>query len=471
MLLLFSTTILFPILVSLIYSDNSLDAFLVTYAITLLTGLILWLPAARSKLDIRLKDGFIIVTLFWTALGLVGALPCMLAVEHSMSFTDAFFESISGLTTTGATVITGIDDLTPSIKYYRQQLQWFGGMGIVVLAVAILPMLGVGGMQLFRAETPGPMKDNKLTPRITETAKALWYIYLGLTVSCTAAYWLAGMNLFDAIGHAFSTIACGGFSTHDQSMAYFQSVNIEIVSIFFMLLAGMNFTLHYIGWRERNLRSYIRDTELKVYLGIIFAISAICVFMLLYENTYESAWTAIQHGIFQAVSFATTTGYTTTGFYWWPLFLPVLLITASFFGGCAGSTAGGIKVIRCLLLYKQGKREILRLIHPDALFPIKVGGKPMSDRVLSAVWGFFALYVISLAVLSLTLVSTGNDLVTAFSAVATCMNNLGPGLGGVSNHFAGMTDIDKWVLSAAMLLGRLELFTLLVIFTPSFWKS
>lgn len=471
MLLLFSTTLLFPIIVSLIYSDKALNAFLATYAITLLAGLFLWLPVARSKLDIRLRDGFVIVTLFWTTLALVGSLPFILSAETSMTFTDALFESMSGLTTTGATVITGIDELPPSIKYYRQQLQWLGGMGIVVLAVAIMPMLGVGGMQLFRAETPGPIKDNKLTPRITETAKALWYIYLGLTAACILFYWLAGMNLFDAVGHAFSTIAIGGFSTHDQSIGYFNSVNIEIVGIVFMLLAGMNFSLHFIGWRARSLRTYFHDTELKVFLGIIAVVSLISVLMLLYNDTYETTGMTIHHGIFQAVSIATTTGYTTTGFYWWPLFLPVLLISASFIGGCAGSTAGGMKVIRGLLLYKQGKREILRLIHPDALFPIKVNGKPMNDRVLSAVWGFFALYVFSLATLSLILLATGNDLVTAFSAVAACLNNLGPGLGGVSSHYGGMTDIDKWVLSVAMLLGRLELFTLLVVFSPAFWRA
>ncbi|MFV1992355.1 MAG: TrkH family potassium uptake protein [Acidiferrobacterales bacterium] len=471
MLLLFSTTMLLPVLVSIIYQDIALKIFLLTYGITLATGLVFWLPVARSKLDIQLKDGFVIVTLFWTLLALAGSLPFVLLSELNISFTDALFESMSGLTTTGATVITGIDDLPPSIRYYRQQLQWLGGMGIVVLAVAILPMLGIGGMQLFRAETPGPMKDNKLTPRITETAKALWYIYLGLTIAATLAYWLAGMNLFDAIGHAFSTISIGGFSTHDQSIGYFQSVNIEIVSIFFMLLAGMNFSLHFLGWRARSLRVYFRDAELKVYLGIIFVVSTISVLVLILNDTYETTAMAIHHGVFQAVSIATTTGYTTTGFYWWPLFLPVLLITASFIGGCAGSTAGGMKVIRGLLLYKQGKREIMRLIHPDALFPIKVGGKPMSDRVLSAVWGFFALYVFSLTILSLILLATGNDLVTAFSAVAASLNNLGPGLGGVSSNYGGMTDIDKWVLSVAMLLGRLELFTLLVLLTPAFWRS
>ncbi len=466
LLILFSSTLLPPIIVSYGYGDGALEAFLSAFSITFIVGLILFLPVCLVRRNIRLREGFIIVTLF-----LVGSLPFAIAEHPHMAFTDAFFESMSGLTTTGATVLTGIDELPQSIRYYRQQLQWLGGMGIVVLAVAIMPMLGVGGMQLYRAETPGPMKENKLTPRITETAKALWYIYLGLTVACALSYWLAGMTPFDAIGHSFSTIAIGGFSTHDQNIGYFNNVTIEMVGIVFMILAGINFALHFISWRERNLSPYVADAEVKTYLSILLFISVIVVAVLWNRGTYQTVQETLHHGIFQAVSMATTTGFTTSGFYWWPLFLPVLLITASFIGGCAGSTAGGMKVIRALLLYKQGKREILRLIHPDALFPIKVGGKPMEDRVISAVWGFFALYVFSYAALSLIMVSTGIDLVTAFSAVAACLNNLGPGLGGVSTDYAGLTDTGKWVLSAAMLLGRLELFTLLVLFTPAFWRG
>jgi len=471
LLILFSTSLLPPILISLHYSDGAVTAFVTAYAITLTTGLLLWLPVRRRRKDIRTRDGFIIVTLFWTLLALFGALPFAVADKPHMVFTDAFFESISGLTTTGATVLCGIDELPQSVRYYRQQLQWLGGMGIVVLAVAVMPMLGVGGMQLYRAETPGPIKNNKLTPRITETAKALWYIYLGLTVACALAYWLAGMDVFDAIGHSFSTIAIGGFSTHDQSIGYFKSMAVDAVAIVFMLLAGINFALHFHAWHVRGLRPYFADSEVRAYLRIVAVIASLTTVVLVIEESYTNWQEAVQHGLFQAVSIATTTGFTTTGFHWWPLFLPVLLITASFIGGCAGSTAGGMKVIRALLLYKQGMREIFRLVHPDALIPIKVGGKPMEDQVISAVWGFFALYVFSFAALSLAMSATGVDFVTAFSAVAASLNNLGPGLGDVSVNYAHLSATGKWVLCLAMLLGRLELFTLLVLFTRTFWRG
>ncbi len=471
LLILFSTTLLPAMAVSLFYKDGVINAFLQSFAITLITGLALWLPVHRRRREVRVRDGFIIVTLFWTVLALFGALPFIIADKPDMMFTDAFFESISGLTTTGATVLSGIDDLPRSILYYRQQLQWLGGMGIVVLAVAVMPMLGVGGMQLYRAETPGPIKDTKLTPRITETAKALWYIYLGLTVAAALAYWLAGMDLFDAIGHSFSTISIGGFSTHDQNMGYFKNPWVYSVAIVFMLLAGLNFALHFHSWHRRSLKPYFADAEAKTYFGIVFLIVAISVTVLLVTRSHADSWEAVIHGIFQAVSIATTTGYTTTGFYWWPLFLPVLLMTASFIGGCAGSTAGGMKVIRALLLYKQGKREIFRLIHPNAVIPIKVGGKPMPDQVISAVWGFFSLYVVSFTLLSLAMTATGIDFITAFSAVVASMNNLGPGLGEVSTNYASIGTAGKWILSFAMLLGRLELFTLLVLLTRSFWRG
>ena len=471
LLIIFSSTLIPPLVVSTWFKDSASEAFATALVISIFAGLLLWLPVARVRRDIRLRDGFVIVTLFWTLLALVGALPFVLSTHPHMPFTEAFFESMSGLSTTGATVLTGLDDLPPSIRYYRQQLQWLGGMGIVVLAVAVMPMLGIGGMQLYRAETPGPIKDSKLTPRITETAKALWYIYLGLTIACALAYKLAGMDMFDAIGHSFSTIAIGGFSTHDKSMGYFDSVAIEMVAVVFMLLAGINFALHFISWRARNPLVYFQDAEVRAYLVIVGIVCSVIIGMLLLEGTYPTWQEAVHHGLFQSVSIATTTGFTTSGFSWWPLFLPVLLITSSFVGGCAGSTAGGMKVIRALLLYKQGKREIHRLIHPEAIIPIKVGGKAMDDRVISAVWGFFALYVFSFAILSLAMAATGLDLVTAFSAVAACLNNLGPGLGEVSADYANITATGKWLLCFAMLLGRLELFTLLVLFTPAFWRS
>ena len=470
LLTLFSLTMLPPIGVALWYADGATLAFLLAFVVTLGTGLALWLPTAAVKSELRLRDGFVVVVMFWIVLGLFGALPLSLAESPHMSFTDALFESLSGLTTTGATVIIGIDDLPHAILYYRQQLQWLGGMGIIVLAVAILPILGVGGMQLYRAETPGPMKDTKLTPRITETAKALWYIYLGMTILCGLAYWLAGMTLFDAIGHAFSTVAIGGFSTHDLSMGYFNSALIEAIAVVFMLLAGMNFALHFMAWRSLSLRLYWDDPEVRAYLTVLGVLAAITTAYLIYAGTFSNFGSAVHHGIFQAVSIGTTTGFTTAEYYAWPGFLPVMLIFASFIGGCAGSTGGGMKVIRWLLIYHQGKREIKRLIHPSAQVPVKIGSKALSERVISSVWGFFSLYVVTFSAMMLLLMATGLDQVTAFSAIAACLNNLGPGLGDVGANYSDLSDLAKWILVFAMMLGRLEIFTLLVLFSPSFWR-
>ena len=471
LLALFSTSLLPPLALSLIYSDNTTTAFLVAYLVTLATGLACYLPTRRQGRDLRLRDGFLIVVLFWTVLASFGALPLLLSNNPAMSLTDAFFESMSGLTTTGATVLVGIDDLPISIRYYRQQLQWLGGMGIVVLAVAVMPMLGIGGMQLYRAETPGPIKNSKLTPRITETAKALWYIYLGLTVACAIGYWLAGMTVFDAIGHSFSTVAIGGFSTHDASIGFFHSPLISAIASLFMIAAGMNFALHFLALRQRNFLVYLQDTEVRVFLGFLLLVTVLTCGVLWSTNTFSDATTTLWHGVFQVISIGTTTGFTTSGFHWWPSLLPVLLIMMSGIGGCAGSTAGGVKVIRMILLYKQGRREINQLIHPSAFFPIKLGGKPVPDNVINAIWGFFALYIFSYLVLSLAMTATGADPLTAFSAVTACLNNLGPGLGAVAKNYAAIDPAGKWILSGAMLMGRLELFTLLVLLTPAFWRS
>jgi|TARA_B100000809_G_C15091506_1_gene513361 trk system potassium uptake protein TrkH len=471
LLALFSTSLLPPLALSLIYSDNTTTAFLVAYLVTLATGLACYLPTRRQGRDLRLRDGFLIVVLFWTVLASFGALPLLLSNNPAMGLTDAFFESMSGLTTTGATVLVGIDDLPISIRYYRQQLQWLGGMGIVVLAVAVMPMLGIGGMQLYRAETPGPIKNSKLTPRITETAKALWYIYLGLTVACAIGYWLAGMTVFDAIGHSFSTVAIGGFSTHDASIGFFDSPLISAIASLFMIAAGMNFALHFLALRQRNFLVYLQDTEVRVFLGFLLLVTVLTCGVLWSTNTFSDATTTLWHGIFQVISIGTTTGFTTSGFHWWPSLLPVLLIMMSGIGGCAGSTAGGVKVIRMILLYKQGRREINQLIHPSAFFPIKLGGKPVPDNVINAIWGFFALYIFSYLVLSLAMTATGADPLTAFSAVTACLNNLGPGLGAVAKNYAAIDPAGKWILSGAMLMGRLELFTLLVLLTPAFWRS
>jgi len=469
--LIFSITMLPPVFVSWLYGDGEYLSFLAAFAAIGLTGLLLWLANARVHRDLRYRDGFVVVVLFWVVLGLFGSIPLYLVNEGRMSITDAVFESISGLTTTGATVISSIDELPASVLYYRQQLQWLGGMGIIVLAVAIMPMLGVGGMQLYRAETPGPMKDTKLTPRITETAKALWYIYLGLTVICAVSYRLAGMSTFDAIGHSFSTVAIGGFSTHDASLGHFDSYAVHSVAIVFMLLAGMNFTLHFMAWRERSPRSYLEDSEVKVYLALIACTCVAVVAALGVYDVFAVMPEQVRHGVFQVVSVLTTTGFATSGYAWWPSFLPVLLLALSFVGGCAGSTGGGMKVVRVLLLYKQGRREFLRLVHPNAMMSIKINTKPVPDAVIQAVWAFFSLYVLCFVGLSVLMTATGLDWTTAFGAVAACLNNLGPGLGGVSETYADMTVAGKWILCFTMLLGRLELMTLLVLFSAAFWRS
>ncbi|MBZ0072312.1 MAG: TrkH family potassium uptake protein [Thiohalobacteraceae bacterium] len=470
LLMIFSTTMLPPVGAALWYGDGAVLPFIHGFLLVLSVGFLLWWPVRKRRRELRLRDGFVVVVMFWLVLGLAGAVPLALSERPDMSVTDAVFESISGLSTTGATVLTGLDDLPRSILFYRQELQWLGGMGIIVLAVAVLPMLGIGGMQLYRAETPGPMKDTKLTPRITETAKALWYIYLGLTVACAAAFWVAGMEPFDAITHSFSTVAIGGFSTHDLSMGYFQSTTIEMIAVVFMLLAGMNFALHFTAWRSISLRPYAQDSEVRTYLTILTLTAGITVAYLIMTGTFSSWGDSLHHGIFQAVSIGTTTGFTTAQYHAWPGFLPVLLLFTSFIGACATSTGGGIKVIRFLLLIKQVGREITRLVHPNAQIPIKINRKPLPDRVVEAVWGFFAAYIAIFGVLLLILMATGLDQVTAFSAVAACMNNLGPGLGNVSAHYGDLNAIAKWVLCIAMLLGRLEIFTVLVLLSPAFWR-
>ncbi len=470
LLALFSTTMLPPLLVSLIFGDGEWRVFVESFAVILVAGLVMWWTVRNERDDLRLRDGFLVVALFWIVLGVFGAAPLLLEDSLEMTVTDAVFESISGLTTTGATVIVGLDSLPPSILFYRQQLQWFGGLGIIVLAVAVLPMLGVGGMQLYRAETPGPMKDAKLTPKITQTAKALWYVYLGITIVCALAYWLAGMTLFDAICHSFSTVAIGGFSTHDASLGYFDSVLIEAVATVFMLIAGINFALHFLSWQSRDLRVYLGDPELRAYLKILLALCIVVLVYLWWVGYYASPLDAVTYGIFQVVSVATTTGYTTTPFDTWPGSLPTLLIFSSFVGGCAGSTAGGMKVVRWLLLYRQGVREIRRLVHPSAEIPVKLGDKAVSARVVDSVWGFFAIYVVVLATLILILLATGLDAASAFAAVAATLNNLGPGLGEVASGFSSVSDVAKWASICAMLLGRLEIFTILVLVTPTFWQ-
>jgi trk system potassium uptake protein TrkH len=460
-----------PVLVSLWYQDGTVTLFLVSAAILLTLGLLIYFPVRNAHQELRLRDGFLIVVGSWLTLVLVGALPFVLSTSPQMSYVDAVFESMSGLTTTGATIVTNIDALPRAVLYYRQQLQWLGGMGIIVLAVAILPMLRIGGMQLYRAETPGPMKDAKLTPRITETAKALWLIYVGITVTCIFSYWLAGMKLFDAVGHAFSTVAIGGFSTHNDSLAFWNSPTVEAVAIVFMAVAGINFALHFTAWRRASAQPYFMDPELKVYTSLLFAFAILVSFALYFTGTYDTMAASFRYGTFQVISAMTTTGFTTAPFYTWTGFLPVLLILIAFIGGCAGSTAGGMKVIRVILLYRQSIREILRLIHPHAVIPVKLGGQKTSDTVISAVWGFFFLYIASFAIMTMLLTATGLDAETAYSSVGACITNLGPALGQAGPNYASLNDVAKVILSFAMLLGRLEIYTLLVLLSPAFWRD
>ena len=443
--------------------------FIYTGFSTFFIGFLMYFLAKKRKGDLRTKDGFIITVFFWTVLALFGSIPFFLANLEGVSYIDALFESISGLTTTGATVFVGLDEMAKSLLFYRQFLQWLGGMGIIVLAVAVLPLLGVGGMQLYKAETPGPMKDAKLTPRITETAKALWFVYLTMTIMCATLYKIFGMSWFDAVCHAFSTISIGGFSTHDASFAYFEQTSLRWTAVVFMVISGINFALHYIAWTKKRALHYFYDSEVKLYLSILVT-TGLITYITLYVSA-EINENILTDSIFQAVSIGTTTGYLTSNYANWPLFVPVMLLTAAFIGACAGSTGGGIKVIRALVLMRQGVGEITKLIHPNAVVSIKFGKKSLDPRVSESVWGFFSLYVAIFVVLLMFMLSQSNDFLTSFSAVGATLNNLGPGLGEVSSNYKDLNDASKLGLCLAMLLGRLEIFTLLLVFTPAFWRS
>ena len=443
--------------------------FISTGFITFLVGSFLFFLASEKNGDLRTKDGFIITIFFWTVLGFFGSIPFYNANLEGVDYIDSLFESISGLTTTGATVFIGLDEMPKSLLFYRQLLQWLGGMGIIVLAVAVLPLLGVGGMQLYKAETPGPLKDSKMTPRITETAKALWFVYLTMTIACSILYKFFGMNWFDAVSHAFSTISIGGFSTHDESFAYFNNSGLRWTAIIFMIISGINFALHYLAWTKRRVLHYFYDSEVKLYLSLLTT-TAFITFLTLYfsDRIYDDM---VVDSVFQAVSIGTTTGFLTSNYSNWPLFVPIMLLVAAFIGACAGSTGGGIKVIRALILIRQGSSEITKLIHPNAIVTIKFGKKTLDPKVSESVWGFFAVYVATFLFILMILLSQNNDFLTSFSAVGATLNNLGPGLGMVSENYKDITDGSKIALCLAMLLGRLEIFTLLLLFTPAFWRN
>ena len=469
LLLFYSLSFLPSILIACWFQDGKWPVFAVSMLAAAGLGAVFWLSNLHQRSELTGRDGFVVVALFWAVLGGVGALPFLLGLE--LNLTDAVFESISGFTTTGATVIVGLDQLPPSILYHRQQIQWLGGMGIIVLAVAILPILGVGGMQLYRAEASGVTKHEKLTPRIMETARALWIIYVILTVACASAYLAAGMDWFDAIGHAFTTIATGGFSTHDASIGYFNSAAIESIAVFFMLAGGINFAVHFIAWRRLELTRYAADPEFKAYAVIFLGATILVAGTLFWFGVYGDHWHSLRYAAFQVASIFTSTGYGTATFAEWPSYLPLFLVIVSFTGGCAGSTAGGIKVVRVVLLAKLGLQQLFHLAHPRAISVVKLGQRPVPGNVVLSVLGFYVLYVGTALLLTVANMAAGLDLESALGVTVATINLLGPGLGDVAVTFATVDSTVKWLGVVGMLAGRLEIFTLLILLLPAFWKA
>ena len=477
LLMLYSLSLIPVCIISLADDFGDLGALLITLALSFSIGYMAYKTTQKhpQRNQAGIKEGFLIVVLYWVVIGSVGSLPFLLSnsISQPLSLIDALFESFSGLTTTGATTLTNIEELSNALLYYRQQLQWLGGMGIIVLAIAIFPALGIGGAQMYRAEVAGPFKTNKISPRASETAKRLWYIYVGFTVLCAMAYWSAGMSLFDAILHSFSTLSIGGFSPYNDSIGHFNSIAIESIAIFFMIIGGMNYALHYSFLRYPSLttlRSYIQELECQIYLLYLLAISLMCLFILWQHDTFDNAIELLRYGLFSAVSVATTTGFSNSDWSVWPLSLPILLIFASFIGGCSGSTAGGIKLIRFIMIFKQGAREVWMLIHPNAVRSVMVNQRKISPKVTNTIWGFFSIYLFSFIFLMVLLLLAGNDAETAFTALAACINNLGPATGELHQHYNSLNSFSKLVLTFAMLVGRLEFYTLLVILTPAYWR-
>jgi trk system potassium uptake protein TrkH len=467
----FSLALLVPLLLSWYWQDGAASAYDEAFLLTFGTGLGLWWAARREKQDLKVRDGFLMVVMVWTLLPVYASLPLMLNL--GISFTDAYYEAVSGLTTTGATVLANLDQMPPSINLWRGMMVWLGGMGLIVLAVAVLPLLGIGGRQMFKAETPGPMKDSQLTPRMTQTAKGLWSVYAAITLACTLSYKWAGMDWFDAVIHSFTTMGLGGFSSHDASFGYWNSPAIEAVAIFFMLLAGINFATHFLAVHGRSLKPYQHDPEVGWYLAIVIgSIFAIALYLLA-RDVYPDFGTALRFAAFNVVSIATTTGYASTDYYLWPAFAPLWMLFLCSFATSAGSTGGGVKMIRAIVLFKQVYRELMRAMHPNVVWPVRIGGGPVTPNILFAVLAFGFIYMVSIATLTLILSFSGLDSITAFSAVVASINNTGPGLNqvGPATTYAILDDFQTWVCTFAMLLGRLEIFTLLVVLTPAFWRK
>ncbi len=470
-IMLFGLTMLAPLILSYVMDDGAQTAYDEAFALTMLCGAFLWYRYHNCKRDLAIRDGFLMVVLVWTVLPAFAAIPLM--IHLGLSHTDAYFETVSGLTTTGSTILSNIDTLPMSINLWRHQLVWIGGMGLIVLAIAILPLLGIGGRQMFKAETPGPMKDAKMTPRIAETAKGLWLVYFGVSLACILGFHWAGMSWFDAICHGFSTMGLGGFSTHDASFGFFDSPAIEAVAILFMLIAGMNFGTLFLAVHGRSLRPYLHDPEAGWFIGVTLVSILIVAIYIWKDGVYAELDTAVRHVAFNLVSIATTTGYASVDFALWPIFAPLWMLFLSSFVTSAGSTGGGIKMMRALLLYKQVFRELLRAMHPSAVYNVRIGGQVAPQSILFAVLAFGFMYMVSVVSLTLLMAFTGLDIISAFTAVVASINNTGPGLGvvGPSTTYAVLEDFQTWICIFAMLLGRLEIFTLLVVLTPAFWRK
>ncbi len=472
MLMLFSVTYVLPMATSLIYRDGLLAEFVYAALLCAGVGALVYATTRRHRRELRSRDGFLLVTLAWVSMSATSTVPLLLALP-GLSFTDAFFETMSGLSTTGATVLTGLDTMAPSINMWRASLHWYGGMGIIVLAVAILPLLGVGGMQLYKAETPGPVKNEKLTPRITQTAKALWVVYFLITAACVVALRVAGMGWYDAVFHAFSTLSLGGFSNYDASIAHFDSLAIELVLVFFMLVSALNFSRHFIAWQQKSLRGYLRDVEAVAMLKLVgLGIVVVSLYIWL-EGVYPDFLTALRHTTFNLVAVATTCGYVTQDYAVWPVFAPMVILMLSCYTCNTGSTGGGIKMFRTLVLYQQAVRELWLIVHPQAVTPVKIRDQVVANQVVFAVLAFVVLYFGTVVTLTFVLLASGLDLVSSFTAIIATINNTGPGLGvvGPASNFQGLTDFQTWVCSLAMLLGRLEIFSVLVLLTPAYWRK
>ncbi|MBT4964415.1 MAG: potassium transporter [Francisellaceae bacterium] len=466
---IFSLTMVPPIMLSLSYKENTLMAFSISWLILFCSGLLLWLPLRFEHYEPRVREGFLIVVIYWLALCLIGGLPFFISESPDISYIDAIFESVSGLTATGATVFTQLDTLPKSIIYYRQQLQFLGGMGILLLAVAILPTLGVGGMQLFRAEITGPNKDTKLTPKLAETAKSLWFIYVMLTLLCALAYYSCGMSWFDAICYSFGTVSTGGYAPHDSSIGFFHNPEIKLVAMVFMFLGAINFSLHFFSIRHSNIASYKKNSEVKAML-LMLGISSLLIWLYMYVSPDVQTAGAIDVG-FHVISLATTTGFSSGNYQSWPLFCTLLLLLLGVIGGCAGSTSGGVKIARVLILFKHSTAEIQKILHPRSHCLVKFNQSPVSADILSAVMGFLGMYIILFFIFTLGMTITGVNFITAFSAVAATLSNIGPGLGDVAYNYQELSSAAKALLSLAMITGRLELFPLLVLLSPLYWKN